>query len=524
MLRAFCAAGQASRRGARTLKARPGRNDLTRQGRKQAASGPRSLEHDLYVVDRAVVDVAERAQDSLRRTRRRDERVDSVDEATLHDREMHALRMESVVPSRETDAEIKRLRLGRKKGSHSPKRAQQRRSQIAGKVAYQVELLGKAGFPARSWDRLNVKGLPEVAIFGHSNCGKSALLNALSGVPVRKGAAEVDSRAGWTAELGFYSVRRPVPGGVAGARQEAARLASGRAELSAEMKQRTTRGLVLVDTPGYGFAVGSGNQLKEWSSLLTDYLTLCGRLSFAMLLVDCTRGLCAADRRLLKTMAAAKVSVLPVLTKTDLLAPEELACSHALIQEQLEAEPAASEFARIDEEGWWSLDTASGRVALRASPAGGVKVDPHTGQDLDGAPPPPSPAARKAPPLPRGDRPPQPPFRPRPLMISSHHYAGIERMWAVVMEQLVRRADRADAALESKLEREAAAAAAFEALSESQQAAALEEAESASLRERREIRLGLRTSPPQPREGASRAVYRGDVSFATPAPQRGAVD
>jgi energy-coupling factor transporter ATP-binding protein EcfA2 len=46
---------------------------------------------------------------------------------------------------------------------------------------------------------------------GHSNCGKSSLVNALTGLPPRKGPASVHQRAGWTDTLQFYKLGRKPP-------------------------------------------------------------------------------------------------------------------------------------------------------------------------------------------------------------------------------------------------------------------------------------------------------------------------
>lgn len=48
--------------------------------------------------------------------------------------------------------------------------------------------------------------LPEVAFAGHSNSGKSTLVNAMIGVLPRKGPAKVSDRAGWTDQICFYKV------------------------------------------------------------------------------------------------------------------------------------------------------------------------------------------------------------------------------------------------------------------------------------------------------------------------------
>ena len=63
-------------------------------------------------------------------------------------------------------------------------------------------------------------GLPEVAIAGRSNVGKSSVLNCLVG---RRGLARTSATPGRTRQLNFF-----------------------------EVNER----FVLVDLPGYGFAVG----------------------------------------------------------------------------------------------------------------------------------------------------------------------------------------------------------------------------------------------------------------------------
>jgi 50S ribosome-binding GTPase len=48
--------------------------------------------------------------------------------------------------------------------------------------------------------------LPEIAFAGHSNCGKSTLVNSMVGVMAKKGPAATSNRAGWTDQICFYQV------------------------------------------------------------------------------------------------------------------------------------------------------------------------------------------------------------------------------------------------------------------------------------------------------------------------------
>jgi GTP-binding protein EngB required for normal cell division len=336
---------------------------------------------------------------AMRAPRRRGERVDSVDSVTLADRVFHLERMSKADIDPKILAEVRALRLGRIRHGADQKRADQRRITIAQQHMGNTVLLGKTSVGMHhEWDRLNRESLPEVALLGHSNCGKSALLNALAGTHARHGPAHVSPRAGWTADLGFYRMRTKVPitalgpsaparpyaasgegegesaGAVMGA-GEGAPLSSYAEDARHDARQRERMrgalGMILVDTPGYGFAVGDSRQLKAWGELLADYLNKSERLRLGVLLIDSTRGLCAADVRVLRRVLKSGVpvlpgasrrpllllperagahhdaptspQVLPVLTKADLLLPEDLAASHAVVSAQLaEAAPAGT--------------------------------------------------------------------------------------------------------------------------------------------------------------------------------------
>jgi len=245
---------------------------------------------------------------------------------------MHALRIENSDADPATLAMIRRLRLGREKGWHDQKRASQRKAKLSARLAHPAVELGKtSGLTGDDLLKVNRYRLPEVALFGHSNCGKSALLNALVGVRARTGIAEVDSRAGWTMRLHFYWVR---PRGLLD------KAAAG-----------SERGAVLVDTPGYGHAVGERAELRHWRSLIDTYIDTSPSLRLALLLIDCTRGLCDADRRVLRLLSARGVRTIAALTKCDLLAPDPLARSHRVVLAQIDEANRRRDGAPVDPRG-----------------------------------------------------------------------------------------------------------------------------------------------------------------------------
>jgi len=142
---------------------------------------------------------------------------------------------------------------------------------------------------------------------GRSNVGKSTLLNALLGGRAEQGLkafVPVSRRPGTTVALDFYGVgteRQPL--------------------------------LVLVDTPGYGFAQGSRATHSAWMQRIAAYLRsrrLEGSagggalLSRVMLLVDARLGLSQLDSEVLAQLDASLLPSHVVLTKADAVATAEL--------------------------------------------------------------------------------------------------------------------------------------------------------------------------------------------------------
>ena len=136
--------------------------------------------------------------------RRRRQRSDSVSHTLLGQRAAHRQRIEEVDlfdVEVELLNEIQQLRLGRRKGSTCPTKAQTRRRKLPCRATFGDRVPIQPSLGA-----LPQTELMEVALLGRSNCGKSSLVNALTGNKPTKGPAAVSDRAGWTDTLDFYAL------------------------------------------------------------------------------------------------------------------------------------------------------------------------------------------------------------------------------------------------------------------------------------------------------------------------------
>ena len=200
----------------------------------------------------------------------------------------------------EVAQDIKRLKLGRTRGSTNPKVAERRRRPYCS-AQYAAACLVDEEFPDLR--------LPEVALAGRSNSGKSSLLNALCGIQPRMGPASVSSVEGWTRGLQFFEVQ----------------------EFEEDEPLMT-----LVDFPGYGPATASKAVRTSWAAGVRRYLRDRAQLKCVFVLVDCTRGVTADDTAFMERLDRAEKPFHVIVTKADLLAPETLAQSYELIRADIE--------------------------------------------------------------------------------------------------------------------------------------------------------------------------------------------
>jgi len=144
-------------------------------------------------------------------------------------------------------------------------------------------------------------GLPEVAVVGRSNVGKSSLLNRLAGA---KKLAAVSRTPGKTQLVNFFRVEDR---------------------------------LYLVDLPGYGFARVPAQVRKRWESLVTEYLIDRTVVRLVLLIVDARRDPMRNDRDVLDLLHRSGLSYVVIASKSDKLSRAAMARQRAKLEDALAA-------------------------------------------------------------------------------------------------------------------------------------------------------------------------------------------
>lgn len=132
--------------------------------------------------------------------------------------------------------------------------------------------------------------LPEVCFSGHSNVGKSSLINKLLG---RKSIARVSNKPGKTVTVNFFKCD----------------------------------GVRLADLPGYGFAKVSFQEKQRWSELMQYYFASDRNIKIVFQLIDSRHKPTADDMDMVSYLQETGFRFVIVLTKIDKLKSKERAAN-----------------------------------------------------------------------------------------------------------------------------------------------------------------------------------------------------
>ena len=175
--------------------------------------------------------------------------------------------------------------------------------------------------------------IPQVALSGRSNVGKSSLINTLLG---RKSLARVSATPGKTITVNFYEVDKK---------------------------------LFLVDLPGYGFAARNPADRDKWSSLTDGYFTKNKNIDLVkgvVQLIDSRAGITKDDAMMLDWMNQSGTYYIVVITKIDKLNKTQRAeniskiSSDPLIKEGTPIIPFSSLKGEGKQELWGAIADCSG--------------------------------------------------------------------------------------------------------------------------------------------------------------------
>lgn len=144
--------------------------------------------------------------------------------------------------------------------------------------------------------------LPEIALAGRSNVGKSSFINTLLG---RKNLARTSSKPGKTQLLNFYNIDDKIR---------------------------------FVDVPGYGYAKVSKTERARWGKMIEEYLTSRDNLRAVVSLVDLRHDPSAEDVQMYQFLKYYEIPVIVVATKADKIPRGKWNKHEAAIKKKLEFE------------------------------------------------------------------------------------------------------------------------------------------------------------------------------------------
>lgn len=169
--------------------------------------------------------------------------------------------------------------------------------------------------------------IPEFALAGRSNVGKSSFINKMLN---RKGLARISSKPGKTQTLNFYIVNEI---------------------------------LHFVDVPGYGYAKVSKKEREAWGRMLETYLTTREQLKAVLLIVDLRHPPTADDIMMYDFLKHYEIPCIVIATKADKISKMKRAQHLKVTKERLDLHPHdtiiqfSSETAEGKEQAWATIQS-----------------------------------------------------------------------------------------------------------------------------------------------------------------------
>lgn len=170
-------------------------------------------------------------------------------------------------------------------------------------------------------------GLPEIALAGRSNVGKSSFINKMI---QRKSLARTSSKPGKTQTLNFYKINDV---------------------------------FYFVDVPGYGYAKVSKSERKKWGHMMQEYFTTRKTLKAVMLITDLRHDPTADDVQMYGFLKYYDIPVVVIATKLDKITKGKRAAHIKRTTETLQVDdndvliPFSAETGEGKEEAWNRLKT-----------------------------------------------------------------------------------------------------------------------------------------------------------------------
>lgn len=147
-------------------------------------------------------------------------------------------------------------------------------------------------------------GLPELALAGRSNVGKSSFINRMIG---RKSLARISSKPGKTQTLNFYKVEDT---------------------------------LFFVDVPGYGYAKVSKSERDSWGQMIETYMTDRDQLCACVHIVDLRHAPSKDDVAMYEFLKHYNIPAIVIATKADKVPKGKWQKHLKVVKETLDFDPA----------------------------------------------------------------------------------------------------------------------------------------------------------------------------------------